>query len=179
MRLLPFFAELAPLLCLFIGTELYNIFIGAIASVVVAAIVLAVMYYKERTLAKFALFSVGLSAILTVAALLSDASIFIKIQPTLFNLSFAAVLLGGRLFGKPMMKQFFGTQFFLTDAAWLTLTLRWGLFMLVLALANEWAWRSLSDEGWVRFKLFIIAPGTALFMAAQIPITLRSRITPS
>ena len=179
MRLLPFFAEMAPLLCLFIGTELYNIFIGAIASVAVAAIVMAVMYIQERTLAKFALFSVGLSALLTVAALLSDASIFIKIQPTIFNLSFAVVLLGGRLFGKPMMKHFFGTQFFLTDTAWLTLTLRWGLFMLVLAVANEWAWRSLSDEGWVRFKLFVIAPSTALFMAAQIPITLRSRITPS
>ena len=83
------------------------------------------------------------------------------------------------MLGKPMMKQFFGTQFFLTDQAWLTLTLRWGLFMLVLASANEWAWRTLSDEGWVSFKLFVIAPATALFMAAQIPITLRSRITPS
>ena len=179
MRLIPFFAEIAPLMCLFIGTEIYNIFVGAIASVVVAALVLVVIYVTEKNIAKFAIFSVGLSALLTIAALIADASVFIKIQPTIFNLSFAAVLLGGRMLGKPMMKQFFGTQFFLTDQAWLTLTVRWGLFMLVLASANEWAWRSLSDEGWVSFKLFVIAPATALFMAAQIPITLRSRITPS
>lgn len=179
MRLLPFFAEIAPLLCLFIGTELYNIFVGAIASVVVAIIVMSVIYITERNVAKFAIFSVGLSALLTIAALLADASIFIKIQPTIFNLSFAAILLGGWLIGKPMMKSFFGTQFFLKDSAWHTLTLRWGLFMLVLALGNEWAWRNLSDEGWVSFKLFVIAPATALFMAAQIPITLRSRLTPS
>lgn len=179
MRLLPFFAEIAPLLCLFIGTELYNIFIGATASVIVALIVSAIIYIRERNIAKFAIFSVGLSAILTIAALVAGESVFIKIQPTVFNLTFAAVLLGGRAFGKPMMKQFFGTQFFLHDQAWLTLTLRWGLFMLVLAAANEWAWRVMSDADWVRFKLFIIAPATALFMAAQIPITLRSRIKPS
>lgn len=179
MRLLPFFAEIAPLLCLFIGTELYNIFVGAAASVVVAIAVMIIIYITEKNIAKFAIFSVGLSAILTLAALVAGESVFIKIQPTVFNLSFAAVLLGGRAMGRPMMKQFFGTQFFLTDAAWLTLTLRWGLFMLVLAAGNEWAWRSLSDEGWVSFKLFIVAPATALFMAAQIPITLRSRIKPS
>ena len=179
MRLGPFFAEIAPLLCLFIGTELYDIFVGAVASVVVALIVLIAIYLREKNIAKFAIFSVGLSAILTIGALIAEESLFIKIQPTLFNLSFAGVLLIGRAFGKPMMKQFFGTQFFLTDEAWLTLTLRWGLFMVILAIGTEWAWRNLSDEGWVSFKLFIVAPATALFMAAQIPITLRSRITPS
>ena len=44
---------------------------------------------------------------------------------------------------------------------------RWGLFMLVLALSNEWAWRHLDDEGWVNFKVFIVAPATALFMAGK------------
>ena len=178
MRLLPFFAELLPLISLVIGTELYDIFVGAAASVVVAALVLAITYLNERTVARFAIFSVVLSSVFTVAAIIAEESTFIKIQPTLFNLSFAAVLLGGRAMGRPMMKSFFGRQFFLTDQAWLTLTLRWGLFMLVLAAGNEWAWRTLTDEGWVTFKVFIIAPATALFMAAQIPITLRSRITP-
>ena len=179
MRLLPFFAEILPLICLFIGTELYNIFIGAAASVIVAIIVLILTYLTEKQIAKFALFSVGISTLFTIAALLADESLFIKIQPTLFNLSFSFVLLGGRALGKPMMKYFFGSQFFLTDQAWRSLTLRWGLFMLVLAASNEWAWRSLTDEGWVSFKIFVVAPATALFMAAQIPITLRSRIKPS
>ena len=179
MRLFSFFAEIAPLCALFIGTEFYDIFVGALASVIVAALVLALTYLREKRVARFAIFSVALSTLFTIAAFLAGESVFIKIQPTLFNLSFGAVLLGGRLFGLPMMKRFFGTQFFLTDQAWLTLTTRWGLFMFVLAIGNEWAWRNLSDEGWVSFKLFIVAPATALFMAAQIPITLRSRITPS
>jgi intracellular septation protein len=40
---------------------------------------------------------------------------------------------------------------------------------------NEWAWRNLSDDGWVYFKIFFVAPLSLLFMAAQIPITLRGR----
>ena len=97
MRLGPFFAEIAPLLCLFIGTELYDIFVGAVASVVVALIVLIAIYLREKNIAKFAIFSVGLSAILTIGALIAEESLFIKIQPTLFNLSFAGVFNWARL----------------------------------------------------------------------------------
>ena len=101
MRLGPFFAGIAPLLAfLFIGTELYDIFVGAVASVVVALIVLIAIYLREKNIAKFAIFSVGLSAILTIGALIAEESLFIKIQPTLFNLSFAGVLLIGRAFSE-------------------------------------------------------------------------------
>ena len=176
MRLLSFFGEILPLIALFVGNELYDIFVGATLSVITALIIMMMAYIQEKRLARFALFSIGLSTLLTIAAWIYGDALFIKIQPTIFNLTFGAVLLGGRMMGIAMMKRFFGAQFFLTDEVWLTLTLRWGLFMLVLAMANEWAWRSLSDDGWVNFKLFIIAPATALFMAAQIPITLRGRI---
>ena len=179
MRLISFFGEILPLIALFVGNELYNIFVGAALSVLTAFIVMISAFIQEKRLARFALFSIGLSTLFTLAAWIYGDALFIKIQPTLFNLSFGAVLLGGRIMGIAMMKRFFGSQFHLTDEVWLTLTLRWGLFMMVLVVANEWAWRSLSDDGWVNFKLFIIAPATALFMAAQIPITLRGRITAS
>ena len=176
MRLLSFFSEILPLVMLFVGNHYYDIFIGAAAAVVSAIIILIYAYFREGRIARFALFSVALSGLFTVAAWLAGESLFIKIQPTLFNLAFAAALLGGRLYGRPMMKYFFGAQFQLTDDVWRTLTTRWGLFMLLLAVANEVAWRNFSDDGWVTIKVFIIAPATALFMAAQLPITLRGRI---
>lgn len=179
MRLLSFFGEITPLLALFLGNHFYDIFVGALWAVIAAAIFMVITYVKERRIARFALFSVFLSALFTLAAWLAGDSLFIKIQPTLFNLAFGGVLLAGRLAGHPMMKQFFGSQFTLRDDVWLTLTMRWGLFMMVLAVSNEWAWRTLSDDGWVTFKVFIVAPATTLFMAAQIPITLRGRVTSS
>lgn len=167
------FSEILPLMMLFIGNSLYNIFIGAAASVLCTVIVLTIIWHKERRIARFALFSVILSFCFTCAALIFGESIFIKIQPSLFNGCFALVLLGGWLRGHAMMKQFFGSQFTLTFDVWKTLSLRWGLFFLLLTICNEWAWRSLSDDGWVWFKTFIAAPATGLFMLAQLPITIR------
>jgi intracellular septation protein len=53
--------------------------------------------------------------------------------------------------------------------------LRWGLFFAAATVANEVAWRALSDDAWVLFRVFIMAPATGLFMLAQLPITLRGR----
>ena len=75
------------------------------------------------------------------------------------------------------MKLFFGKQFRLTHETWMKLSIRWGLFFVCLAIANEAAWRTLDDEGWVNIKVFVLAPATALFMASQIPLTLKGRVS--
>ena len=54
-----------------------------------------------------------------------------------------------------------------------------GMFFLVLAVANELAWRLMDESGWVTYKTFIAAPASALFMLAQLPLTLRGRVVPS
>lgn len=74
-----------------------------------------------------------------------------------------------------MMRVFFHAQFDLPDAVWFQLSLRWGLFFAAATLANEVAWRQLSDDDWVAFRVFVMAPATGLFMLAQLPITLRGR----
>ena len=177
MKLLSFFLEIMPLAGFFVGFELYGLFSAAMISVVLGAMVMCVNWIKTRRLARFALFSLVMSAGLTLAALYFNAAIFIKIQPTIFNGLFAAVLLGGLLVGRAMMREFFGTQFQLTPPTWFLLSRRWGLFFLCLAIANELVWRNASDADWVVFKTFVAAPACVLFMMAQLPLTLRGRIT--
>ena len=176
MRLISMAAEIAPLAALFIGNALADIFVGAIAAVACAVIIILYNRIVERRWAAFALFSVLVSAVFTVAALLFGDSLFIKIQPSLFNGLFCLILLGGWLRGKAVMNIFFGAQFQLTHDTWRRLSLRWGLFFAFLALANEGAWRLLDDNGWVWFKVFFAAPLTGVFMLAQLPLTLRGRL---
>ena len=57
-----------------------------------------------------------------------------------------------------MMKVFFKTQFDLPDRVWWQLSLRWGLFFLIAGTANEIAWRQLSDDDWVTFRVLVMAP---------------------
>ena len=46
------------------------------------------------------------------------------------------------------------------------------MFFLIAGTANEIAWRQLSDDDWVTFRVFVMAPATGLFMLAQLPLTL-------
>lgn len=102
--------------------------------------------------------------------------IFIKLKPTLVNCLFAAILFGGLLFGKPLLKPLFGSAVQLTDRGWRILTIRWAVFFVVLAALNEIVWRGFSTDFWVSFKLFGIMPLTFLFAAAQTPLFLREQI---
>jgi len=169
-------AEILPLAALFIGNAIDDIFLGAKAAVLCAVIIVVYNRLIEKRWPVFALFSALISALFTLVALLVGDSLFIKIQPTLFNGLFSLFLLGGWLRGHAVMKVFFGSQFSLTQSTWRLLSLRWGLFFAALGLANEWAWRLLDDDGWVFFKVFVAAPATLLFMLAQLPLTLRGRL---
>lgn len=176
MRLGAFFFEIMPLAGFFLGFHYFGLFVAAVISVVLAGIVLALAWWRARYLAPFPMFSLVLSGGFTAAAVFFDAAIFIKIQPTIFNGLFAAVLLGGLMMKRAMMQVFFAKQFSLTDDTWYRLSRRWGWFFLCLAMVNELVWRHASDSDWVVYKTFLAAPASVLFMLAQLPLTIRGRI---
>jgi intracellular septation protein len=99
--------------------------------------------------------------------------LFIKIKPTLVNSLFGIILLGGLLLKRSLLAPVLGSVFNLTPEGWRILTLRWGLFFLLLAALNEVVWRFFSTDFWVTFKVFGIMPLTVLFALAQIPIMTR------
>ena len=100
---------------------------------------------------------------------------FIKLKPTLVNSLFAVILLGGLVLKRPLLKPLFGSAFQLGDEGWHTLTLRWGVFFVVLAILNEVVWRNFSTDFWVAFKLFGVLPLTVLFAGSQTPLILRQQ----
>ena len=99
--------------------------------------------------------------------------IFIKMKPTIVNSLFAAVLLGGLLFGKSLLGYVFESAFRLDTEGWRKLTLRWGLFFVFLALVNEIVWRNFSTDTWVAFKVWGIMPITILFTFSQMPLIMK------
>ena len=88
---------------------------------------------------------------------------FIKLKPTIINLVFAFILLGGLKFNKIFLKIAF-QSFKLEDQIWKKLTLRWSYFFIFLAFLNEIVWRNFTNDEWVFFKVWVIFPLTVLFM---------------
>jgi len=167
--------EILPLVVFFIGYEWGGIFVAASLSTATGTGLLFYARLTQDRFAYFPCFTVVLSAIFTLFAIITEVETFIKIQPTVFNGLFGIVLLGGAMRGIAVMRYFFAAQFSLDDRTWMTLSRRWGMFFIFLALANEWAWRGLDNDGWVWVKTFVFAPLSGVFMLAQLPITLRGR----
>jgi intracellular septation protein len=99
---------------------------------------------------------------------------YIQVKPTVIYIFFAAVLFGGLLRGKAMLKYLLQSAFDgLSDDGWRKLSRNWALWFLVLAVANEVLRRTLSFDGWLQAKLWGVSAASFLFTFAQVPMLLR------
>ena len=79
---------------------------------------------------------------------------FFKMKPTMIYALFAGILGFGLLRGKSYLRVVMGEMLPMDHQGWMKLTLRITLLFLALAIANEFIWRTLSTETWVKFKTF-------------------------
>ena len=100
--------------------------------------------------------------------------VWIQIKPTAIYLLFAAVLFGGLLRGKAMLRTLLQSAFDgLSDEGWLKLSRNWAWFFLLLAGLNEGLRQVLSFEAWLQAKLWGVTALSFLFTFAQIPMLMR------
>ena len=105
-----------------------------------------------------------------------DNDIFFKMKPTIINLLFAAILYGGVVFKKSLLKYLLGATLQLEEKGWKILTQRWIGFFIALAILNEIIWRTQSTDLWVSFKVFGILPITFIFTITQFPLIKKYQI---
>ncbi len=154
-----------------VGGETYKPLV--IAGVVLAGltvIALTLSYVRYRHVPTMPLVSGILVVVFVALSVILNDSTFFKIKPTIVYLLFAAALLGGLAFGKIFLSKLFDGAFHLDEEGWKKLTLRWGVFFLVMAVVNEAVWRNFSEESWVAFKTFGFLPLTLIFAFAQVPL---------
>ena len=142
------------------------------------AAVLALSLAVARRVPRLPLITAAIVGVFGGLTLALDDPAFIKMKPTVVQALFAAVLLGGLAFGKPLLEPVLGhaMPWRLSAAGWRRLTLRWGLFFAAMAGLNEVVWRSLSTDAWVTFKVFGILGLTLAFAVAQAPLLNRYRM---
>jgi intracellular septation protein len=161
----PFLAELGG--PIFIATGLF---------MAATALALIVSWVLTRTLPMMPLISGIVVLVFGALTLWLQNDTFIKMKPTIVNTLFGAILLGGLFFGKSLLGYVFHAAFRLTDEGWRKLTLRWGLFFILLAVMNEVVWRSFSTDFWVAFKVWGTMPITILFTLSQMPLIMRHSV---
>jgi intracellular septation protein len=160
--------DFGPLALFFLVNSQYGIFAATATFMVAVVVALALAYAIFRKLAVLPLI-VGVFVLLFggLTLYLQDDT-FIKIKATVVNLLLAALLAGGLVTGKPVLKLLLGEVLQMADEGWRKLTFRWVCFFVILALLNEVVWRNFSQNVWVIFKTFGVMPLTFGFMIAQV-----------
>jgi intracellular septation protein len=165
---LPFVGPLLP--ASIASGERVGIFVATAVFMAAVVLALVVSYALTRHLPLMPLITVAVVLVFGSLTLVLHDELFIKLKPTIIYLLFAGVLLGGLVFGKPVLGVVFDSVFHLTEQGWRKLTIRWALFFLALAVLNEIVWRTQSTDVWVSFKVFGVLPLTLLFAALQFPL---------
>ena len=161
--------DFAPLAAFFLGYRLDGLMTATAVLIAVTFVSLAVIYYYERRISPAPLISGMLVAVLGGLTLALNNEHFIKIKPTLVNLLFAGVLLGGVYgFKKGLLRYVLDMAFALTDEGWRVMSRNWGFFFVALAVLNEAIWRNFSTDFWVDFKVFGMFTLTMLFAVSQM-----------
>jgi intracellular septation protein len=168
--------EMGPLIAFFIANWQAGIFWGTGVFMVATAIALTASWVLTRKIAMVPLVSAVFVALFGALTLWLHSDLFIKVKVTLINALFGAVLLGGAAMGRSYIKLIMGEAVKLTDEAWRTLSIRWGLFFLAMAGLNEIVWRGFTTDQWVNFKVFGLLPLTFAFAIANAPFMTKHMI---
>jgi intracellular septation protein len=178
-QLLKVAVDLAPLLVFFAAYLALGIFwgTGALMVATVASLIASrrLLGHVSPMLIVTTVLVIGFG---TLTLFLNDAR-FIKMKPTMINLLFAVVLVGGLYLRRPVLQLMLGSTLQLTDVGWRKLTIRWAIFFLVMAAANEVVWRNFSDTTWASFKVFGILPLTLIFALLQLGLIRRHELVPA
>lgn len=140
--------------------------------VAASAAALAIGYAVERRLAMLPLFFGGMALIFGALGLIFQSDVFVKIKVTVINLALASFLIGGVLMKRQPLKVIMGEALHLPEAAWRTLTLRYGGYFAFVAIANEVVRNTQDTDTWVKFRLALL-PLALVFVVTQLPFMMK------
>ena len=150
----------------------------AIPPLIVATIIAVIIsYIVEKKIPYVPLIGGIVISVFGGLTLYFDNPVFLYMKPTIINILFGLVLTFEKFFTKEhLMKKMLGKSISLSDEGWKILTIRWIFFFFLLALLNEYVWRTQTEEFWVNFKVWGILPITFIFTAFQVLIINRYKI---
>ncbi len=138
-----------------------------------SAVALLVGLVVERRVAPLPLFA-GLAALIFGGlTLVFHDPRFVKIKPTAINVALAGVMLIGTAMGKNPLKALFADALHLSPQGWRKLTIRYGIFFLVMAGLNEAVWRTQPDSVWILFRFPGLQVLSLLFAVTQVPMMMK------
>lgn len=168
--------DYGPLIAFVLAYVGWDLYVATAALMAATAVSLALSWVMARRIPPMPLVTAAVVGVFGGLTLWLDDESFIKMKPTIVQAMFAAVLLGGLAFRRPLLKPLMGANWPMDETGWRRLTLRFALFFAAMAVLNEIVWRTQSTDVWVAFKFVGIIVLTFVFMLAQLPLMQRHHL---
>ena len=146
--------------------------------IIATLIALILVWILEKKIPMVPLISGILITLFGGLTIYFDNPVFLYMKPTIINILFGLALLFGKyITDEPVLKKIMGKSIMLSDIGWHLLNKRWMLFFFALAILNELVWRTQTEEFWVNFKVWGLLPISFLFIASQMPLMNKYKIS--
>jgi intracellular septation protein len=147
-------SEYGPIAVFFTAYVLADLLWATAALMAATVVALGLSLAISRRVPLMPLITAAVVGVFGGLTLILQDETFIKMKPTIVDALFAAFLLGGLAFGRPLLKPLMGWALTMEDQGWRKLTFRFGLFFIAMAALNEAVWRTQSTDFWVSFNVF-------------------------
>ncbi|HWT96559.1 MAG TPA: septation protein A [Terriglobales bacterium] len=173
---LKYTVDYGPILAFFIAYKLSGLMAATLTLMIATAIATLLLYVVQRRLALMPIITLLVVGTFGGLTLWLHDDTFIKMKPTVIQGLFAAILFGGLIMKKPLIRYVMGSTLQMDDDGWRLLSLRFACFFAAMAVLNEIVWRTQPEGIWIDFKVFGIIGLTFLFILTQIPLIMRHSI---
>lgn len=150
-----------------------NMITATWALVAGSAAALAVGLVFEKRIAPLPLMAGAFALVFGGLTLVFHDARFLKMKPTFVNVALGGAMLIGLWLRKNPLKALLGSAIHLSEPAWRTLTLRYGLFFLAQAVLNEIVWRTQPESTWVLFRFPGLQILALAFSLSQLPLMMK------
>lgn len=150
------------------GTDYSGFIVAAAVFVPILLVSMAVLWKLTGKLSRMQVFTIVMVIVFGGLTVWFNDEKFFKLKTTLVYGLFAAILGIGLLQGRSYLAWVMAEFLPMTDEGWMILTKRLMLFFAFMAAANEFVWRTMSTDAWVKIETFGFPVLMFLFLWSQI-----------
>lgn len=167
--------EFGPLVLFFITFEVFSFMTSVVILVVAVTVALAASIRLYRKVSVFPLVASASVIVFGLLTVVLHNPQYIIFKDTLYFGIFGLAVLVPALMGKLVLKSMFASIFAITDRGWRIVSYRWGTFMVLIAVSNEFARAWLTADAWVTYK-FVVLAILIVFSVWQFFLSRRERL---
>jgi intracellular septation protein len=146
--------DLLPVMLFFVAFQFWGIFVATAVAIAASFAQIGWLALRGRKIDKMLWASLAIIVVFGGLTLALRDKTFIQWKPTVLYWLFGAVLAGGALSGRNLVRSMLSEQVRLPERVWARLNWSWVGFFAFMGAANLYVAYHFSESAWVNFKLF-------------------------